>query len=103
MEEIRALELRFCKEDVIGKEEPIGRSWTNVRFLCLLDLVKIKYWEYNCKLFKESNWKSFIDVMNVSFSNDVQWNWGCMHSKVAHFRCMHSLKVYMIMLKWQFI
>jgi hypothetical protein len=36
VEEIRALELGFCKEDVIGKE-------IHVKFLCLLDLVKTKY------------------------------------------------------------
>jgi hypothetical protein len=85
VEEIRALGLGFCKEDVVGKEEHARRSWINVSFLCWLDLVETKYWEYNCKPFKENNWKSFIDVVNASFSNDVRWNWGCMHSKVVHY------------------
>jgi hypothetical protein len=71
VEEIRALELGFCKEDVIGKEEHAWRSWTNVSFLYLLDLVETKYWEYNCKPFKESNWKSFTNAVNASFTNDV--------------------------------
>jgi hypothetical protein len=74
VEEIRASELGFCKADVIGKEEHAWRSWTNDSFLCLLDLVETKYWEYNCKPFKESKWKSFTDVVNASFTNDVQWN-----------------------------
>ncbi len=40
MEETRALDLGFSKEDVVGKEEHVGGSWTNVSFLCLLDLVE---------------------------------------------------------------
>jgi hypothetical protein len=55
VEETTALELGFFKEIVVGKEEQVGGSWTNVSFLCLLDLVENKYWEYNCKPFKESN------------------------------------------------
>ncbi len=34
-----------------------------------------KYWEYNCKPFKEGNWKTFVNVVNASFPNDVRWNW----------------------------
>jgi hypothetical protein len=67
VEETRALELGFSKEDVVGKEKHVGRSWTNVSFLCLLDLVKNKYWEYNRKPFKESNKKVFTDAMNANF------------------------------------
>jgi len=55
VEETRTLELRFSKEDVVGKEEHVGGSWTNVSFLCLLDLVENKYWEYNRKPFNENN------------------------------------------------
>jgi hypothetical protein len=38
----------------------------------MFDLIENKYWEYNCKPFKENNWKAFIDVVNASFLNDVQ-------------------------------
>ncbi len=74
MEETKALELGFSKEDVVGKKEHVGRSWTNASFLCLLNLVE-KYWGYNCKPSKESNWKTFVDAMNANFPNDVRWNW----------------------------
>jgi len=40
-------------------------------FLFLLDLVKNNYQEYNYKLFKESNWKSFTTIVNTNFPNDV--------------------------------
>ncbi len=43
VQEIGALELRFSKEDVIGREKHARRSWRNVSFLCLLDLVENKY------------------------------------------------------------
>jgi hypothetical protein len=69
------------KENVIGNEEHARRSWTNVSFLCLLNLVKNKYWECNRKSFNESNWKAFIDVMNVSFPNDVQQDWNKVRDK----------------------
>jgi hypothetical protein len=75
VEEARALELEFSKEDVVGRKEHVGRSWTNASFLCLLNLVENTYWEYKCKPFKESNWKTFINVVNVKFPNDVRWNW----------------------------
>jgi hypothetical protein len=55
VKETRALELGFDKKDVVGKEEHVGRSWTNAKFLCLLNFVKNKYWEYNRKPFKKSN------------------------------------------------
>ncbi len=32
VEESRALELGFCKEDVVGKEGHVWRSWTNASF-----------------------------------------------------------------------
>jgi hypothetical protein len=57
VEEPRVLGLRFYKEVVVGKKEHARRSWTNVSFLCLLDLVENKYWKYNHKPFKENNWK----------------------------------------------
>lgn len=47
--------LGFHKKNVVSKEEHVGRSWTSVSSLCLLDLVKNKYWEYNCKPFKKIN------------------------------------------------
>jgi hypothetical protein len=75
VEETRALQLGFSKEDVIIKEKHDGKSWTNISFLCLLKIVKNKYWEYNCKPFKESNWKTFKDVVNAIFLNDVVRNW----------------------------
>jgi hypothetical protein len=71
VEETRALELRFSKEAMVGKEEHVERSWTNVSFLCLLHLVENKYWEYNCKPSKESNWKAFANVVHANFPNDV--------------------------------
>jgi hypothetical protein len=43
VEEIWALKLRFSKQDVIGREKHARKSWTNVSFLCLLDLVENKY------------------------------------------------------------
>ncbi len=55
VKETKALELGFCKKNVVGKNEHAGRSWTNLSFLCLLNFVKNKYWEYNCKPFKKSN------------------------------------------------
>jgi hypothetical protein len=55
VEETRALELGFCKEDVVGKKKHGGKLWTNASFLCLLNLVENKYWEYNRKSFKENN------------------------------------------------
>jgi hypothetical protein len=55
VEETRALKLGFSKEDVVGKKEHVGGSWKNVSFLCLLNLVEKKYWEYNRKPFKENN------------------------------------------------
>jgi hypothetical protein len=55
VEETRALELGFCKEDVVGKKKHVGKSWTNASFLCLLNLVENKFWEYNRKPFKENN------------------------------------------------
>jgi len=70
VEETKALELRFFK-NVLNKEKHVGRSLTNVSFLCLLNIVKNKYWEYNHKPFKENNWKAFTNVMNASFLNDV--------------------------------
>ncbi len=60
---------------MVGKEEHARKSSTNASFLCLLDLVENKYWKCNHKPFKESNWKTFRDVVNESFSNDVRWNW----------------------------
>jgi hypothetical protein len=33
VEETRALQLRFSKEDVIGKKKHVGKSWTNISFL----------------------------------------------------------------------
>jgi hypothetical protein len=42
VEETRVLELGFSKKDVVGKKH-VGGSWTNVSFLCLLDLVENKY------------------------------------------------------------
>ncbi len=53
VEETRVLKLGFCKENVVGKKQHVGRSWKNVNFLCLLNVVKNKYWEYNLKPFKE--------------------------------------------------
>jgi hypothetical protein len=32
VEEIRALELGFCKKDVVGKEEHARKSWTIASF-----------------------------------------------------------------------
>jgi hypothetical protein len=55
VEETWALELGFCKKDVVGKKEHARKSWTNASFLCLLDLVENKYWEYNHKMSKENN------------------------------------------------
>jgi hypothetical protein len=43
VQETSALELRFCKKDVVGKEEHVRKSWTNASFLCLLNFVKNKY------------------------------------------------------------
>ncbi len=43
VEEIRALKLGFSKEDVVGREEHARRSWRNVYFLCLLNLLENKY------------------------------------------------------------
>lgn len=71
VKETRVLELRFCKKDVVGKKEHGGRSWTNASFLCLLNIVKNKYWEYNHKSFKVSNYKTFTYVVNANFLNDV--------------------------------
>jgi len=56
VEDTRALELGFSKEDVVSKEEHVGRSYGQMLvFLCVLNLVENKYWEYNCKPSKESN------------------------------------------------
>jgi hypothetical protein len=55
VEETRALELGFCKKDVVGRKKHVGKSWTNASFLCLLHLVENKYWECNHRPFKENN------------------------------------------------
>jgi hypothetical protein len=36
VEETKALELGFSKEDAVNKEEHVGRSWTNVKFFVLV-------------------------------------------------------------------
>jgi hypothetical protein len=36
VEETRALELGFSKDDAVGKEKHVGRSWTNVKFFVLV-------------------------------------------------------------------
>ncbi len=82
VEETRVLELGFCKEDVVGKEEHAWRSWTNA-------IVENKYWKYNHKSFKESNWKTFTDVVNEKFSNDVRQNW-----KQVSDKCNIMKKIY---------
>ncbi len=81
MEETRALRLGFSKKDVIGKKKHVGKTWTNISFLCWLKIVENKYWEYNCKPFKESNWKTFKDVVNAIFLNDVVQNWKQVRNK----------------------
>jgi DNA polymerase IIIc chi subunit len=52
----------------------LGDHGQMLSFLCLLDLVENKYWEYSHKPFKESNKKAFTDVVNAIFSNDMQQN-----------------------------
>jgi hypothetical protein len=86
------LELGFSKKDLVGKEEHVGGSWTNVSFLCLLDVVENKYWEYNCKPFKEGNWKTFTNIVNVNFSNDVWWNWKQVRDKWNKMKKIYETK-----------
>jgi len=55
-------------------QENVRRLWTNAQFQFCIDNCEGKYWEHNCKAFKEANWKEFIKQLNVKFS-DVQWSW----------------------------
>ncbi len=58
----------------------------------MLDLAENKYWEYNCKPFKEGNWKTFVDVVNASFPNDVRWNWKQIQDKWNKMKKIYEIK-----------
>jgi hypothetical protein len=55
-------------------QENVRRLWTNAQFQFCINNCEGKYWEHNCKAFKEANWKEFIKQLNVKFL-DVQWSW----------------------------
>ncbi len=46
----------------------LGDHGQMLGFLCLLDLVENKYWEYSRKPFKRSNKKAFTNAVNANFS-----------------------------------
>ncbi len=45
----------------------VKRLWTNAQFQFFIDNCEGKYWEHNCKAFKETNWKELIKQLNVKF------------------------------------
>lgn len=45
-----------------------------------------KYWEYDCKSFRERNWIEFIEKPNVKFSSDMQRTWKQVRDKWLRMR-----------------
>jgi hypothetical protein len=53
----------------------LKREWKEATFMFWVDMCEEKYWEYNCKPFKQANWEFFARQLNTQFPNDPQRTW----------------------------
>ena len=51
------------------------REWNEETLKFLVGLCEEKYWEYNWKPFKKTNWEYFVGKVNEEFPNEPQWTW----------------------------
>jgi hypothetical protein len=45
-----------------------------------------KYWEYDCKSFRERNWIEFVEKLHVKFPSDMHRTWKQVRDKWLRMR-----------------